>query len=726
MKFIELLKRIIKLNNKVQINTNLANITDVVTLPTRDDYQDNQEIINLIDKYKVLYKEKLYKKVLTSHDLQIDDLVSEMNMNIDLILNVVLTCNDNNQLEKIIKYFKLKLYLDEINELDIKNKAKLIAILELSNDIRYLFSKHKRDAIFNEINNLSSNMIVFMSQKKSIELETNSYLLNVEIPDFINEDFRDIKDNMQYDYIRYTIYKSENENYYNEHLEQVKQDMNFIKNTLNYLSKLKDTIKKIFPEILNKINSKESSTIKKIVLLERVLEIYVYQNKDKVQKFNNDINLLKDITITNDNQIELLHKIEKIENMLKIFKDYGRNLVKEENWYNLYELKFAVMTYEINNKEINKTLYGITLSSKIKENAFAYEYYKKVVSNKLTSIMNGSNEIASKFQKNNLLGELIHILEKEFKTGKYYDFEKILQERYLLCLILAFDNEEKFYNFYNLPHGTFMEELYKILERSRARTFQKDFEYSCYFSLRTLCFIIELNQKDNNKKLILPTVYKLYELWNKVNPSKIVNNDCYEIPEGISEIKDVNGIYTKIKSEMNGKRIIIPSTMKNVPMDAFKYLNIKGLILKEGVEEIDMKLLKSKLEYLTIPASLSTGNLNDLNLEKLKYLEFTNYTFNHMLLIMLYGDYDDEDNLLPKLISNYEKGRILYHMDLELKSELETITLSDSYGHLFEIELRDLIIWSDENRYKMNKSNLKMFQSKLKELIGEKTKIKLK
>ena len=190
MNFKDLISRIFKVkNNKIQ---SIANITDVVILPTRDEFKENSEILSLIDNYKKEYRNKLLSRILTSHDLKLEDLPSEMNMNIDLILNATINESNfkNEQLEKIIKYLKLKLYLEEIKKLDIKNKAMLIALKELQHDIRYFFSKNKRNAISNEINTLAINMNIFTSQERAVELETNSYQFNVELPDYVWKDFK--------------------------------------------------------------------------------------------------------------------------------------------------------------------------------------------------------------------------------------------------------------------------------------------------------------------------------------------------------------------------------------------------------------------------------------------------------------------------------------------------------------------------------------------------------
>ncbi|MBQ8892368.1 MAG: hypothetical protein IJ068_05875 [Bacilli bacterium] len=701
MKVLEILKKIFKV--QVKMESSLANLTDVVILPTREEYKNNKELVNLIDKYKEIYKQRLYKKILTSHDLQIEDLAIEMNMNIDLLLNATIDESDfkKEEFENIIKYLKLKLYLAEITKLDNKNKMMLIALSELQNDIRYLFSKNKRNAIFNEINILIINMNIFASQKRALELEINSYLLNVELPEFIEEDFERRRNK---NYMRYGL--SEILGYENYKLNQEKR---FIDNALNYLDMVSKMIKKVCPKVYDNIEFYEKSTIKKIVLYERFLEIYVYKNKNQIEELNQKIEKLKQLNITYDNYEDIVLELENINFSFQIFMKYGKKLVKDEYLYKLYNIKFNLITFEINKKGYKK--FGTNLYYEFAKNKNEFEFYKKIVSNKIANIINGKSPVAHIFEENDLLKELLKILIPLFKTGRYFDFDKVLMNRELLSYLLAFDNEIRFKELYNISYHDL--DLFKSYDPSdlikdyNLNFYSSSLETTPELSLKTICWFIDLNL-NMKEKIKIPSFYKIYNLYKKTKK----NENMYEFPKGLIEIKRDNVydalILKIIKNDMKNKIIVIPSTMSIFRGYWFNDIKIEGVIFKEGVEEI-YDVFFSDLKKIIIPSTLapyySTNLTQSLNL---KTLGFSNFK-NSKLLNGLLHQYDSY--LYPCLLSLFKIRLNRYSLN-QIVPRFDKLLLYDENNNEYVINSKDIeidVVWSltdDYNIFRLQKNEL--------------------
>lgn len=673
MKFKDIISKIFKVkNNKIQ---SIANITDVVILPSREEFKENSEIMSLIDNYKKEYRNKLLSRILTSNDLNLEDLSSEMNMDIDLLLNVTMneSNSQNEQLEKIIKYLKLNQYLEEINKLDIKNKAMLIALEELQHDIRYFFSKNKRNAILNEINTLAINMNIFASQKRAVELETNSYLLNVELPDYAWKDFK-----------REATYL----NHWN--------DVCFLGDAINYYDKIAHQMKKIFPEVFNNIESKETSTIKKIVLYERFLEIYVYRNKDKIEELKHKIAELEQKNITYDNYENITSELENINFYFQIFMKYGRNLVKEEDLYNLYKIKFDLITYEINTRRCIIYIYKLT------RNQQEYEIYKKIVSDKISAIINGISPVAHIFEEHNLLKDLLKILIPLFKTGKYFDIDKIFQDRELLSYLLAFDSEMRFKELFDINYNAL--NLAKSCSTSDLREdYNLNFYSTCLelkdeLSLKTLCWFIDLNLK-MKEKIKIPSFYKIYMLYEKTKR----NENMYEFPKEIIGIKRDN-VYDNlimkiIRKDMKNKTVVIPSTVNIFRGNWFTDIKIDGLIFEEGIEEI-YHVYFSDLKKVIIPSTLEPYYSYLIQSTNLKTLGFTNFQ-NSKFLNRLLNSSDIYH--YPYLLSLF-KVQLNKNLENQIIPVFNQLLLYDSKNTEYVIDSQDLVI--DIGRNVLNKDSL--------------------
>ena len=148
--------------NNNSYESSIINIGDVIQIPKRKDIEDQQLLLN-IDKYKKEYldilstKDYLLPNMLSSKEIQ-----DEMKINIDLIVKLYLENEEltNDKTLLIPKYLRLRLYLDKVTELGNVVLARLIALKEIFNE-KIIISKHKRQRISYEINNLISILVTF-------------------------------------------------------------------------------------------------------------------------------------------------------------------------------------------------------------------------------------------------------------------------------------------------------------------------------------------------------------------------------------------------------------------------------------------------------------------------------------------------------------------------------------------------------------------------------------
>ncbi len=177
------------LKNLFKNNSNIEGLilaSSQIKIPNREDYKNNQEMLELIDKYKNNYKDLLYSnKFFSSVDLNSKELFDDVKMYIDIYFNMNLSTNEfienitiEEKLDYQIKSKKLKLYFNKIIDLEKETRLRLVALIELYTDIKVIMSKNKRNAISNEINNLTNILVAYENYKISIILKLNSYVKN--------------------------------------------------------------------------------------------------------------------------------------------------------------------------------------------------------------------------------------------------------------------------------------------------------------------------------------------------------------------------------------------------------------------------------------------------------------------------------------------------------------------------------------------------------------------
>ena len=158
----------------------------------------------------------------------------------------------------------------------------------------------------------------------------------------------------------------------------------------------------------------EQKILENFAICELELHKFIIENKDKcVTEYLREYTMVNNTRITQDNKDSLLEKIEKLQIIAEVFKDYiSKNYIE-----GLYNLKFNILSFDINNQTEICTNFCTIKDKYYKET----EHYIKIISDKINNINQGISPVAKKLQENNLLKKTIKSLNPYFKSfdGKY-------------------------------------------------------------------------------------------------------------------------------------------------------------------------------------------------------------------------------------------------------------------------------------------------------------------
>lgn len=157
----------------------ITRISDIVSMPSREEFLYDIEKQEKIDEYKKEYLKTLgLTRTITSVDIMPEELHDYQNIYLDLLMNLFEvedssevsfdSPNDiiDEDLDLSIKCLKLRIYLEHVRELIIETKLRLIALNEILNEKK--LSKAKGNAVLNELNNLQHSLFIFQNQEWSM------------------------------------------------------------------------------------------------------------------------------------------------------------------------------------------------------------------------------------------------------------------------------------------------------------------------------------------------------------------------------------------------------------------------------------------------------------------------------------------------------------------------------------------------------------------------------
>ncbi len=395
MNIIALLKKLIKNSNN---NIDIIPLNSLFPLPTRENYINNPDMLNLIDKVKKEYLVKINsKRFITSLDINNKELINNMLMYLDIILNNILNYDDKiekisleDKINYLIKTRKLILYLKTIKNESFKVTANLIALQEILLSHKFI-SKNKKATLKNEINNLSNILITYLVKEKALILETSSYL------------------------DKYSYKLEENEENKKEKIIEIKKDK------LIEYAKI----------ILNK-NIALSNNLMDLAIIEKELEEWVYKHKEEGQSLKKRLDNICTLEFSFNNKDTLMKLIEPLEIKYWLFYEYGKDLISKEDLKDFYQIKFNVLILSLNGISeviINK-----------KTNDFEFLCYSNIINKKIEDLVKGNGEL----NKSSEIDVILNILKS---SPDIIDTKAILKSKYLFNLCLTMNSKQALINF---------------------------------------------------------------------------------------------------------------------------------------------------------------------------------------------------------------------------------------------------------------------------------------
>ena len=565
--------------------------------------KDGENLANLLIKILYGLNEIIRKDDKTEKDLQeIDINYSIKNMKIMVIRNL--------------------LY-------NLKNEGLLKTLAIQTKRIEYEQKEHTFIEYFSHAAKIKRNMelrnLMDAENRSKITVKTINYQINA-----INNAI-----------ISNNVYQNKMESFnklISNNKEKIRRDIYCEK--LEFYIKIKKILKckltKLFVITNLLINDLDKETEQKILenfaITEVELDKFIIQNKEEVisdylQKFIK----ISNTEITCENKDKLLLEIKRLEIIAEVFKDYMKDTY---NLNALYHLKFNILCFDINNQIESKTNFHSYLPRD--DNNKEVKTYMKIVFDKINDINQGISPVAKMFQEKKLLKKVIKYLNAYFKSfDGEYRYMDILFNRDLLALLLSFDDNQSFYNFF------------KELKYSKYNQIVNDcvylpfinFTWDKYLPLETIYVLYEVDGKDK------PPFYDIYKIYHNIIDYKFCN---YYLPEGIQSISNTKGYYklaedmlliNEIRKKSDNRTVVLPSTLKTIKGYIFADTKIRKIILNDGLEYIGQNVFFDlDLRRIEFPSSVRLIENSSFNFNIVEELVFKDFKNSQFLYFILYND----------------------------------------------------------------------------------------
>lgn len=573
-----------KIFNRKPITTStaVASFSDLIILPTREEFTRTKENLQLLERIKREYATILAsKKSISLCDLDIGNFRDDMNMYIELLFNQIETEEDKKfsfkkayeeesakEIDFLIKMAKLKSYSFNIDRLISEAIARLIALNEILREKIFL-SPTKKRLIHEEINGLSSCLLVFQNQHQAINSELQSYL----------KKFENMEEEIQ-------LPQEQSQ----EILSQKHRDI------ISMLTAL-------IPSFANS-NTSENPFLN-VALLEETLEKYIYTHKSDIETLRGEQNNLIACINNATNPKNYLPTILGLEKKLQAFAMYGHNLVTQEDIYTLYNLKFKCLTSDIYNEE--------KLDIAQNANYTELECYQEIISRKISNLIQGETNYFVKGKK-----ETIKAIVQILKSGKEFSFWDILTDKTKLSFLLAFEKEPDLSDFYKKTR-TSTSEFSNVNLYPNIITLEENPTLEC------ICMLLSIDRATSKNPF-----YQIYP-----HMASAILPLFYRIPEGVTSIdatwytppaEEKFSIIGNLRYRLQNKFLLIPSTMKSIKGPVFESLHLENINMLEGIEELQNKVFAStKARRVHLPATLRDVDETVFHSAEVDYLYIEEY-----------------------------------------------------------------------------------------------------
>ena len=692
------LKRLFKKENN-NVTKLYLSLLDYNIIPPSNDFYNTEDNLILSSEYNNKYREILSNRCKSSMDLKLDNIdlniyvniISKLTIELHNISDILNQSEDRNNINLNITINKLNYYKSVLSE--YKDKA-FIKIKVLDNILkRKILFHNKRSIIESEISNIKGKILICQNNISGIEKELNYY----------------------YSFSSDNIPKVDNEK--------------------EYLSSVYDRDYRFTKALKLNIEYKKDISLSDICSIEILLENYLYNNKDLLDKIMEEYNTLLNSNIDRNKKLRIINNlINKYMAIDKLFKEKDTIFLNK-----LLELKFNTIEEDyISNGEklINRYSYKEEI-----------EYFGNIISKKIDNIVRDKDKkILSRYQEYfKEYGFIINDYERLIRIFKdiitneenNYNTKEILNSPLCIGLILSMNNPEKLINFIN---------NFKIRPSDCHNVYFYDdlFKWNKKVPLVTVSRLIYENYRDSNNEkfeyteeiakeihntfilhyLLMGEYSKGVRHKNELSPKLIRdyyrNNKAFKgtLYEGIKEITKKKSYcrrefsfidYIKTKPSMKVllygiNNINLPSTLQKLNMDYFQvyYNAIKYYQINSNIEEItgNYHLTKETIiifnNYKEINALYNResfkklfrgtliinkeGYIEAFTIDKLGfpeveggYSEKYDFTINLLDLIDKKNSYSEEE-ILDKLYDTF------HNRSIKAKRDQETINkLYDTY-----------------------------------------------
>lgn len=692
------LKRLLKKENN-NVTELYLSLLDYNIIPPSNDFYNTKDNLILSSEYNNKYREILSNRCKSSMDLKLDNIdlniyvniISKLTIELHNISDILNQSEDRNNINLNIIINKLNYYKSVLSE--YKDKS-FIKIKVLDNILkRKILFHNKRSIIESEISNIKGKILICQNNISGIEKELNYY----------------------YSFSSDNIPKVDNEK--------------------EYLSSVYDRDYRFTKALKLNIEYKKDISLSDICSIEILLENYLYNNKDLLDKIMEEYNTLLNSNIDRNKKLRIINNlINKYMAIDKLYKEKDTIFLNK-----LLELKFNTIEEDyISNGEklINRYSYKEEI-----------EYFGNIISKKIDNIVRDKDKkILSRYQEYfKEYGFIINDYERLIRIFKdiitneenNYNTKEILNSPLCIGLILSMNNPEKLINFIN---------NFKIRPSDCHNVYFYDdlFKWNKKVPLVTVSRLIYENYRDSNNEkfeyteeiakeihntfilhyLLMGEYSKGVRHKNELSPKLIRdyyrNNKAFKgtLYEGIKEITKKKSYcrrefsfidYIKTKPSMKVllygiNNINLPSTLQKLNMDYFQvyYNAIKYYQINSNIEEItgNYHLTKETIiifnNYKEINALYNResfkklfrgtliinkeGYIEAFTIDKLGfpeveggYSEKYDFTINLLDLIDKKNSYSEEE-ILDKLYDTF------HNRSIKAKRDQETINkLYDTY-----------------------------------------------
>ncbi len=383
---------------KKKAKSTIISNTNYSDIPSFDDLSIEEK--EYVDKLKEEYI-KFYDQSINFTDLD-DDLFTNIKMNQDLALDIMHKDHLGNILDSLIDSKKLVYYAHKIKEENSVLKYKYIALKELRKNKKYL----------------AKYMSLYILGKKKINiLKAIDHQMNI-INNLLAVTNSDI---YNYNACAMASYPNINNQNVDEELD------------IRYKDVSKD-YNDLFCKTLN-INE-ELLVSDKITYTELLIDKFVYENKDLIDKLKEQLDVIANSEIKDDKeQSKIIDNLMKIKMYYNIFNKYGRFKVTKDDFNDLYQIIFNVYTYFIFKSDFIS--YYQTLNEGNEKN-----FYTSIVNSKVELFKMKKSPIfnANYLYSNDVYKCLTQILENS---------SVILNDEFNFSLLLSLDYEKGINNFFD-------------------------------------------------------------------------------------------------------------------------------------------------------------------------------------------------------------------------------------------------------------------------------------